>query len=106
MAFFIPEDLPEAYAWLPDSWNTLVDRIAELEAELVTIHALVALQRERTVQAEAEVAALKGRSCETCEFAEGCDIAAAGHDDAAFTYCSVWEEWQLRYAARAEEGSE
>ena len=62
-------------------------------------------QKSRANDAEAELAALKARSCETCEFAEGCDIEAAGRDDAAFTYCSVWEEWHLRYGARAEEGS-
>jgi regulator of replication initiation timing len=37
-------------------------RIAELEAELDDIHALVALQRERTQRAEAELAALKAEN--------------------------------------------
>lgn len=33
-------------------------KLKQVEAELVSIHALVALQRERTVQAEAKLAAL------------------------------------------------
>ena len=77
MAFFIPEDLPEAYAWLPDSWNTLVDRIAELEAELTlsrqqTEYANEALKAalDRDYEAREELAALKGRRCETCASGE------------------------------------
>ena len=102
MAFFIPEDLPEAYAWLPDSWNTLVDRIAELEAELTlsrqqTEYANEALKAalDRDYEAREELAALKGMLRLTWELYRG-----TGQDTIPWEY----EEFVSNLRARAEEG--
>jgi predicted nucleic acid-binding Zn-ribbon protein len=69
---------------------------AEAELEKTRNHATGLAYQNGVLRGE--LAALEARSCETCEFAENCDIEAAGHDDAAFTYCSVWE--RLRNALR------
>jgi len=57
----------------------------------------------RAEQAESELAALKGRRCETCAVNNDCEIQHAAQAGDLF-YCAAW--LLMNVAARADEGSE
>ena len=66
-------------------------RIAELEAENAGLRSHQACTK-RAEQAEAELAALKGRRCETCRMAAACDqfINFMGNAVRELDFCSEW----------------
>jgi hypothetical protein len=75
-------------------------RIAELEDRLNTMGQSYVKTLKRTEQAEAELAALKGRRCDECDSREGqshyCLLLSINTGDAF--YCDFW-------TARVEEGA-
>jgi len=120
MSFFTADELPESLSWLPDAWNKQVDELARLRAELAALqtehNAVAAKYKQKWQQAEAELAALKGRRCETCASADSTvdphnptHIYGCTNEDSVCFECWLVRDSDFacnRWAARAEEGAQ